>query len=58
MSCHCGTPSLVHDVACPERDRDPVEREVDEMFADEPACTAATHGPRNSTCTCEDSRGE
>lgn len=31
-----------------ESERDPVEVEVDEMF-----CTAATHCPRNSTCTCE-----
>jgi hypothetical protein len=39
-------------------DANDVEREVDEMFADEPECRAATHGPRNSTCTCEDSRDE
>jgi hypothetical protein len=25
---------------------------------DEQACPAATHGPRNSTCTCEDARDE
>jgi hypothetical protein len=25
---------------------------------DEPPCPAATHGGRNSTCTCEDSRDE
>jgi hypothetical protein len=37
---------------------DEVEIEVDEMFDDEPRCNAATHGPRNSTCTCEDSRDE
>jgi hypothetical protein len=46
--------------------RSAVESEVDEMFCtfgfeeqdDEPRCTAAPHGPRNSTCTCEDSRDE
>lgn len=26
--------------------------------ADEPRCNAASHGRRNSTCTCEDSRDE
>jgi Rad3-related DNA helicase len=35
--------------------RDPVETEVSEMFDE---CPAATHGPRNSRCTCEDSRDE
>lgn len=41
-------------------DRDPVENEVDALFAqdDEPRCNAATHGRRCSTCTCEDSRDE
>ena len=36
--------------------RDTVESEVDAMF--EEPCRAATHGPRNSRCTCEDSRDE
>lgn len=38
------------------QERDAVQREVDEMF--ERPCPAATHGPRNSRCTCEDSRDE
>lgn len=37
--------------------RHSVEREVDEMFTDEPECRAVRHG-RDSTCTCEDSRDE
>jgi hypothetical protein len=46
-------------------DRAALDREIEDMFErdqelfdDEPACPAATHGPRNSTCTCEDSRDE
>ncbi len=39
-------------------DADWVEIEVDSMFDDAPACTAATHGPRSTTCTCEDSKDE
>jgi hypothetical protein len=42
---------------------DHTEAEVDTMFEDgteqeEEPCRAATHGPRNSRCTCEDSRYE
>lgn len=36
--------------------RDHVEQEVADLFPE--TCNAATHVPRNSLCTCEDSRDE
>lgn len=35
---------------------DQVESEVADLFPE--TCNAATHVPRNSLCTCEDSRDE
>ena len=63
--CIVGSMSLASRLANDLHMPDPVEFEVDEMFStfgfeeqDEEPCNAATHGPRNSTCTCEDSRDE
>lgn len=56
--CMVGQMSLASRLANDMHMPDPVEVEVDVMFDEEPRCTAGTHGPRNSRCTCEDSRDE